>query len=216
MRKHVENDLRNMGSEWRTITVENGVQVSTIDLLKRKLKYSMGPLFAKIALLLAAAYISCIALSQFSFLPYSFIFVPMFKYLDILQWLTSSVKIQRQYPSLLKGRALISSPASQVVSTFTTILKGQGETKIDPMLKEVVQLSEINDSFIQSQEIYRAPQKSFYGDWVQEVKVWMQTQWIYQQREQEATYRQQFLNFDSSNNPNSCITYVLRTSTDSE
>ena len=148
IKRFVENDLRNVDNEWKTISVENGVQVQAIEILKRKLKFSFPTLLAKVALLVAIAYISFIVLNQFSFLPYSFIFVPMFKYTDILQWLTSSVKIQRRYPGILKGRALISSPASQVVRTFTTILKGQDDLKIDPMLKEVVQMSEINDSFI--------------------------------------------------------------------
>ena len=44
----------------------------------------------------------------------------------------------------------------------------------------------------------------------------MQTQWIYQQKEEDTTYRNQYLTFDKSTNPNNCITYIVRSSTDSE
>lgn len=95
--------------------MRNGIQVSGLSVMKRKLNFNKTNLAIWVLLRILVFLIGRMYFSEISLFSYSFPLVLLSNYLDFT-WITPSVGIQRKYPKLLRGKTVIAAPCDLLVS----------------------------------------------------------------------------------------------------
>lgn len=198
----MKNDLTgNSNQEWLPVSFLSGIQVSSFDTQPRNLKTEKSKMIKLACCFLAMLLVQSTSLRNLFLLRWLMpvlCLALVFKMRPKFTW-------TRKY-SFVKGRTIIPLSCSDLMNKVTSFVKGSQLDHFDTMIKNIAQVTQVEDNLVMTEETYEARVANILNtESIEKMTQKTTTIWI---QEEGLELRQTV----STKQIHNCITYILKTS----